>query len=147
MKKSRKEFIKEAYSHACFEWKQKIEKEFPKLFPKTELEVGKWYKVESNLYDAIVFNNGTNDCYGFNFSGIWTEIFGLKNSVNSLKKITEATREEVEEALIKEAERRGVWDCPIIDVYGDKMKQDIFFRGYINNELFSGYGRVFLDGK
>jgi hypothetical protein len=49
MKKSRIEFIKEGHAAACSEWKAKIEKEFPKLFVKEELEVGKWYNYEGLL--------------------------------------------------------------------------------------------------
>ena len=37
MKESRKEFIKKAHSAACSEWKENIEKEFPKLFKKDAL--------------------------------------------------------------------------------------------------------------
>ena len=44
MKTTRKEFIKRAHQSACSEWKEQIEKEFPKLFKKDELVVGKWYK-------------------------------------------------------------------------------------------------------
>ena len=45
MKESRKEFIKKAHSAACSEWKENIEKEFPKLFKKEVLtEARKRYK-------------------------------------------------------------------------------------------------------
>jgi hypothetical protein len=76
-----------------------IESKFPSL------EVGKWYKSE---YGSLVFVESIQGClftgYGFNVFNDWqdsaafwyTELF-----------TTEATKEEVEAALIKEAERRG----------------------------------------
>ena len=48
MKKSTKEFIKRAHESACSEWKTEIEKQWPKLFIKTGLEVGKWYKLKKD---------------------------------------------------------------------------------------------------
>jgi hypothetical protein len=107
MKESRKEFIKKVHSAASNEWKENIEKEFPKLFKKDALVVGKWYKVLRSRRYAIIFNNGAENCYGFNYSNKWSIGFNLKNSINCNREITPATDKEVEEALIKEAKRRG----------------------------------------
>jgi hypothetical protein len=118
-----------------------IEDKFPSL------EVGKWYKSE---YGALVFvesvQYGTFTGYGFNVFNYWqdsadfwyTELF-----------TTEATKEEVEAALIKEAERRGIWQVPIKNVYGYKMFDNYFKSCYepATNVLWSKYGRVFENGE
>lgn len=83
---------------------------------KPKFEVGKWYKaknIKSNLYNnslinVIEFNeDGTYNGYGFDYSGNW---FNKKNCGDIFTKElirTEATPKEVEEALIKEAVKRG----------------------------------------
>lgn len=102
MKKSRKEFIKEAHNHACSEWKQKIEKEFPKLFKTTELVVGEWYKFIDKP-EVIGCYKGNGVYYGFNDNLDW--VYGGSMTIVDWWK--PATSEEVESALIKEAKRRG----------------------------------------
>ena len=76
MKQSRKKFIIEAHENACNEWKQKIEKEFPKLFKKDKLriEVGKWYKCTRTPHLAFIFSI-TDERYYY---------FGI-NAANKLK--------------------------------------------------------------
>lgn len=68
MKKSRKKFIKEAHEHACSEWKDKIEKEFPKLFTKEETyKIGDRFEIAGHTYllascglNLVVLVNVTN---------------------------------------------------------------------------------------
>ena len=133
MKESRKEFIKKAHSAACSEWKTNIEKEFPKLFKKDALVAGKWYKIadsgdhitgldqDHNLIFVEEFNKYNiakrvnelckenvnllyeNHLFGHNPSGKKV-LFGSKAAIKGL---TPATEKEVEEALIKEAKKRG----------------------------------------
>ena len=105
-----KEFVLEAYNNACNEWKQRIEKELPELF-KDRLEVGKWYKGKyQGLICCTSLNGLDKECftgYGLH-SGEWV---GLEDEgsdawiINCYK--TEATKEEVETALITEAKKRG----------------------------------------
>ena len=99
MKESRKEFIKKAHSAACSEWKTNIEKEFPKLFKKDVLAVGKWYKSRNCLFNYQKQGN----VYGFYTDGGWIN-GGWSWDDTSAKP---ATDKEVEKALIKEAKRRG----------------------------------------
>ena len=107
----RNEFILEAHKSACSEWKLKIEKECPELF-KNKLEVGKWY----NYYKGalLVWNNGGYS-YGF-INGKYREDWSFCS-----QDAEPATEEEVKEALIKEAKKRGfksglkikpLWDTP-----------------------------------
>ena len=98
MKKSRKEFIIKGHAAACSEWKANIEKEFPKLFKKDELEVGKWYRRNSEL---LVWNGGKNT-YGFAGNGLWGKGLLFSGDETGL-----ATDKEVETALIKEGLKRG----------------------------------------
>jgi hypothetical protein len=103
MKESRKEFIKKAHSAACNEWKKNIEKEFPKLFKEDALVVGKWYKIQCSK-NALVFIQGYKKTYGFDYAGLWTNMW---NENISRTTYIPATDKEVEEALIKEAKKRG----------------------------------------
>ena len=71
MKQSRKEFIKKAHSAACSKWKTNIEKEFPELFKKDGLEIGKWYKYpDVKNWNILITDNtkGKEKGVGFNCS-------------------------------------------------------------------------------
>jgi hypothetical protein len=109
MKESRKEFIKQAHKSARSDWKEKIEAEFPELFKKDALVVGKWYngyedyllfitKIKQEIrYKKIYY-------YGF-ASGYVNEDYIANTDIE--KSLKPATDKEVEEALIKEAKKRG----------------------------------------
>jgi len=112
--KRQQEFIKEAHEAACSTWQEKIENEFPKLFEKEELEVGKWYKLTedygSYLKKGMVFMFVNYLSSNKIYSLVNHEMFGI-NTYNYIAPQTEnlipATDQEVEEALIKEAKKRG----------------------------------------
>lgn len=79
---------------------------FPEAFKK-ELEVGKWYKMKGNIHFLCNFNGkiGNNgDSYGFNLVGEWTNDSMCFQNCDTY---VEATDEEVEEALIAEAKKKG----------------------------------------
>lgn len=81
---------------------------------KPNLEVGKWYKTiltnddSKPLYCVTKVERHDFHAYGFDYYGAWVndEYFGCINS-SEIKERVPATDKEVEEALIKEAERRG----------------------------------------
>ena len=78
----------------------------PEAF-KTELEVGKWYKMKGDTHFLCNFNGniGNNgNSYGFNLKGEW-----MDNSMcfQNSDTYVEATPEEVSAALINEAKKRG----------------------------------------
>lgn len=102
----RNEFILEAHKIACSEWKLKIEKECPELF-KTKLEVGKWYKAESHKAFMFIDKISISGVYGygFDYKGNYTNEWNAYFPLNS--EYTLATEEEVKEALVKEAKKRG----------------------------------------
>ena len=109
MKESRKEFIKKAHSAACSDWKTNIEKEFPKLFKKDALKVGDWVKTVNGAIFRIqkkkVKLDTTNMFYGYGFgafTNVWDENYYAHEGLCTL-----ATDKEVEEALNKEAKKRG----------------------------------------
>ena len=101
MKESRKEFIKKAHSEACSEWKTNIEAEFPKLFKKDDLVVGKWYKSRICLFNYQKHSK----VYGFFGDEGWIDENWTWSKRDS--KVILATDEEVKQALIKEAKKRG----------------------------------------
>tara|TARA_R110000803_G_scaffold203073_1_gene268483 strand:+ start:140 stop:658 length:519 start_codon:yes stop_codon:yes gene_type:complete len=136
MKQSRKEFIKKAHSAACSDWKENIEKEFPKLFKKDGLEVGKWYKSEVCLFNYQKYSK----VYGFFTDGGWTNGGWIWDGTSAKL----ATDKEVEEALIKEAKKRGFKKGVSVDkvnLSADYNPNNKLKENTINtNELFSrGY--------
>ena len=147
MKESRKKFIKKAHSAACYEWKENIEKEFPKLFKEDALDViFGWNKVPGQ--SALVFLQGEKTTCGFDYGGNWANTW---HENTSSTKYIPATDKEVEEALIKEAKKRGlkplnhrcledgsIWVNNIGGNYEYYPKE---------NKLMIGASTVFLDGK
>lgn len=112
-----KDFILEAHESACSTWKNKIENQFPELFPKVLLELNKWYKRSGEL---LVWNGGKNT-YGFCQDGGYCHdmLFSIATSA------IPATKEEVETALIAEAKKKYTLGCKI-------KKLDNFYYGSSN---------------
>ena len=102
LKKKQQQFLIDAHKEVCQEWKTKLENNFPKLFQKVEFEVGKWYIKDVGITSLFVWSGNNNINYGF-FGCEWGECW----SMNFPKVWRPATDKEVEEALIKEAKRRG----------------------------------------
>ena len=106
MKESRKQFIKDGHAAACSEWKAKIEKEFPKLFKKTELVVGKWYKYK--VINSLLYSTDVSSHFYISAYGVYKDVWHNEGDDRfSKKKLIPATDKEVKEALIKEAKKRG----------------------------------------
>ena len=109
MKKSRKEFIKKAHSAACSEWKKNIEAEFPNLFETKSFKKGDWVvtevgaviNVQGEGHDFILCGLTING-YGIDSMGDWVDDYVARSSGCRL-----ATEEEVSQALIAEAKKRG----------------------------------------
>lgn len=78
-----------------------LNKWFPEAFIK-ELEIGEWYKIKH--HDCALINYQPGKSYGLGLAGLWCDNFNNKFlKTNAI----EATDEEVKQALIKEAEKRG----------------------------------------
>ena len=108
MKTKVKDLLLEAYnsSDVCQEWKDKIKDVAPKLFVKEELEVGKWY----NYNNCLINYQGLNTMgffigYGF-IHGVWEDLDD-KGIGRCAQEWIIATNEEIEQALKKEAKKRG----------------------------------------
>jgi hypothetical protein len=109
MEQNRKDFIIEAHDNACNDWRNRIEKEFPKLFKKDDLEVGKWY---NGYEDYLLFITkikqeiGYKKIYYYGFTSGYVDEDYIANT-DIEKYLKPATNKEVEQALIKEAKKRG----------------------------------------
>lgn len=114
---------------------------------KTELEIGKWYKATSCQYLAQVIevlDSNVNYALvnGFDGNGNWAEEWDSVINIDC----TEATHQEVEEALITEAKKRYK--------VGDKLRDvndvDIVPNGdyvFKDGVLYYGGATVMKDGK
>ena len=107
LKKKQQQFLIDAHKEVGQEWKTKLENNFPKLFPKPQFEVNRWYKWGGAMPTiGFISSRGYGvDCYAFDYT-----IKGSDESYDSLhiSNLKPATDQEVEEALIKEAKRRGL---------------------------------------
>ena len=155
MKESRKEFIKKAHSAACSEWKENIEKEFPKLFKEDALVVGKWYKRKKdlNLWFLTHINNGCSFGYGFDYSGYWAD---ESTGFNYSLELNRATDKEVEEALIKEANNISYKNVKInnLESIGNVLlnhhsciSSDCYYYNVSENALWFMSRLIFWNGK
>jgi len=106
-----------------------------------------WMK---SVNGSIIYKTGRDSGFGINLRGIWENCRGW--SFGDLPETWQpATEEEVKKMLIKEAKRRGVWDCPI-----KTRANGTRFSGYVSfdeefafksNKLFSKYGLIFDNGE
>jgi len=103
------EFIREAFEAACETWKGKIKKEFPELFEPI-YQVGKWYTYK-NIGDVIYCITKIDDkkiyAFGRDYSGSWWDDGEWADAKLDPNREL-ATKEEIEEMLWKEAEKRGI---------------------------------------
>lgn len=132
-----------------------------------EVTKGSWYWFEKNIrghiQDALIFVNditmSMNGNYGFDHAGKWidgTEDGYTYAVYNNLKTARRASPQEVEEALIKEAKRRGLlhgvrfvspngedWDFKVTsnDFHFDAVNNTLSFTQYLGGEVF-----LFMDG-
>lgn len=120
---------------------------------KLGLKVGKWYKKKS--YGDLMFyfngkytNKNNENNYGFDYDGVFQKEIGVhKHEVNEYYG---ATKQEVEQALIAEAKRRGFkqgvkvsrsWtNRKIVNIQDNNFRLDD-----INTLLLYGY-EIFKDG-
>ncbi len=107
LSKKQKELIIEGHEAACTEWKERIEKGFPKLF-KSEFKEGEWVRLNKKYGNIVKISEVRNDGW------FWGEQFpepyltdGAKNFHNPRVIKRKATHEEIAEHLIEEAKRRG----------------------------------------
>jgi len=127
----------------AYENPQYLKDTFKECF-ETELEVGKWYKNPNRkaiMYFETIKNN-TCFGYGFDNSGIWEN--KLEYFCNNWEP---ATEKEVEEALVKEAIKRGLVEGakvnPIKGVYGINTDKEYKL---IQNRLYFCGDCFFKDG-
>lgn len=143
-----KEFIKEFYGAACETWKRRIKKEFPELF-EVEMEKNRWYRcVEAG--NLVFYCSDKQENYGISFSSHkWDNKLWVRNGYTWEL----ATKEEVEQMLWKEAEKRGIGKDTKIEkcMYWGEGKEWAN-RHYVDyqfedDRLFSNTGCVYNKGQ
>jgi hypothetical protein len=147
MKKLQKEVIKDLYREASCAKKELIKKAFPEVLGLPETG---WLMHED---ENPVYRTGTDTGYGFDGKGRWIEYANYISFtfIEHPQYWQPAPEKEVKKMLIKEAKRRGVWDCPI-NTHADGSqphKNVTFYKSfeYSSNRLWSQYGLVFDNGK
>lgn len=148
--KKQQEFIKNTYNRVCEDWQKEIKDEFPKLF-ENKLEVGKWYKSTTDPLNIIYVDNIDYNrivCYGFDYKGGWLSISDRRQE----GEYTPATDKEVEEALIKEAKRRGykegtIFVEPVIKTKYTITKHDFYLDKDMDLLVNNDSDRIFYKGK
>ena len=142
MKESRKDLILKLHSEVFPSFKLKIEKEFPKLFKKDNLVVGKWYKSGKCLFN---YQKNSN-VYGFFRLNEWLDLNW--NWYDTTARL--ATDEEVKQALIKEAKKRGFKKGVMVrcEGYNDAIFDGEFRFGMFKGGVLDGIniGDIFKDG-
>lgn len=130
---------------------------FPSVF--AELRVGRWYYVDRGRKESralVLFQGHGVDTFGFCHDWEWTEDYG---STDTFKKpnydYTMATYEEVGNALIEEAVRRGYkngnHDCLLMPNVTHKDTDEVFYFNDITERLHIGESGssniVYTNGK
>jgi hypothetical protein len=152
MKQSRKDFIIEAHDYASNDWRNRVEKEFPKLFKKDDLEVGDyWYKNDGNL--VLICDLGDNVKYLPIYESIENNRFGYSGVVCFERKATEI---EVDQALIKEAKKKDYKNVKInnLESIGNMLSfhhsicsSDCYYYNATENALWFMGKLIFWNGK
>jgi len=126
-----------------------------------KLEVGRWYKVfrdEIETPSLVVFSGHNVPTYGFtHISRSWTESYGCNNTFrNPDYRYSPATPQEVEEALIKEAKKRGFKEgVTFRPLYSDSSEyysdfvlgENLYYDSKENSIHHHGGARIFVNGK
>ena len=121
-------------------------KEFiPEAF-ENKLEVGKWYRLRNKAFNWLMcYTENRHGCYGFNSENLYSNEYVMYD-YNDWEL---ATEEEVKEALIYEAIKRGfknVGELSLKLVSGEMFKKGSF--GTANNKFryISVENSLYLDG-
>lgn len=141
-----KERVLEA-ANSCSDAKSVLKKLFPEVF-ESDFEVGKWYyDIYENtvcLLSSVCKDGGLNFVKNiFGEDGCW---YAGKGRYSHFRP---ATQEEVEEALIKEAKRRGFKEgVKFKTIYGSMRTVDVIKCDYEDFAVYcKGGGVIYEDGK
>lgn len=133
-------------SEGCFDtfirYSTEEEKALLEDEPKS-IEVGKWYK---GIGDKLIFTTsdeqeGRVKAYGFGAMGGWFE--DDHDFTWTTDELKEATKEEVEQSLIKEAKKRGYADGVKVHSLGHD-KQMVIYNQELNTEYESYYNKLWF---
>lgn len=113
-------------------------------------EVGKWYINDSFVICTISLNDKVVDYYGFQ-NDVYIDNDWMDECYFN-KEMVGATDKEVEQVLIEEAKKRGLWgDIKIEDHVGDyefkRLNNCSFMEGFGGEMLYNKNGVIFSNGK
>lgn len=103
------ELVKRAFEEANGDQKKWLNNVFPDFLPK--LVVGKWYNYNNGIFCYQGEEDGLIQAFGLTNCGTWAS----GNSGSDYHKWKEASEEQVLEALIREAKRRGLVEGVTVD--------------------------------
>ena len=125
--------------------KRNLKKWLPEAF-ETKLEVGKWYILRNKAFNWLMcYTENRYGCYGFNSENSYSNEY-VMYGYNDWKL---ATEEEVKEALINEAIKRGfknVGELSLKIVSGEMFKKGSFVTANNNFRYISVENMLYLDG-
>ena len=130
--------------------KELLQEFLPEAF-ENKLEVGKWYRLRNKAFNWLMcYTENRYGCYGFNSENLYSNEYVMYD-YNDWKL---ATEEEVREAIINEAIKRGfknIGDLKIKNTYGDirngyRTINNDFYYDYISNTLNLDGVIIFKDG-
>jgi len=130
-------------------FKYNMKDEFPEVFEK-KLDVGKWYVYHDSNSLAYIEELYNSDFLGFGFDYRNDFKYSTRGWTSGFKGWHEATTQEVEEALIREAKKRGLIDLVVVKsttgVIGILNKGTYVFNCISNKLYYAGY-EIFDNGK
>lgn len=120
------------------------------------LDIGKWYKHADGKYPNWLVYYGGEIGYGFRASGVWNSFNGCGWYFEKYD-FVEATPQEVEQALIAEAQRRGFgrltkftmgkFEYSVPQIFHFKYFPESNTLGVNNPNITGVYHHIFQDGK
>ena len=125
--------------------KELLQEFLPEAF-ENKLEVGKWYILRNKAFNWLMcYTENRYGCYGFNSENLYSNEYVMYD-YNDWKL---ATEEEVKEALINEAIKRGfknVGELSLKLVSGEMFKKGSFVTANNNFRYISVENMLYLDG-
>jgi len=137
--------------------KMRAENELKEEWPNPERVKGRWYvvkkEIQHKLHAIVNYYNGINECFGFDHNGEWCDMANERTGYDC-GRFWYSTSEEIKEALVKEAEKRGfkagVRYKPVFRIEDNGeigTCTGVFSFEYEGDALWAGYQYIYLQGQ